>query len=274
MPKARYLFTCVMLATPLFAAAPTFIEVDGKRYGAQPDEIGPIGGGKGYKRLVTTGDFIVKDLEALIDALENAKAGQVIFIPDETEIDCTTMLYIDELVLKIPAGVTIAGNRGERGSAGGLIYHDALKGRILFQVMGEGVRITGLRIRGPNTKRYLDHHRRSFAKGRGRDYYYKFPTQDGIITSHGKLEIDNCDLSGFGHAAIFLRDGDGHHIHHNVIHHCQYAGLGYGVCHDTASSLIERNRFDANRHFIAGTGRPGCSYEDSHKVENRKSLNH
>jgi len=68
--------------------------------------------------------------------------------------------------------------------------------------------------------------------------------------------------------------GDGHRIHHNYIHHCQYNGLGYGVCHNTDSSLIEFNLFDSNRHSIAGTGRPGCSYIARHNVELGVSLSH
>ena len=104
--------------------------------------------------------------------------------------------------------------------------------------MGPDVRITGLRIRGPNPKRYMDHHRRSIAEGRGSEYYYKFPFSRGIEMGHSGLEVDNCELSGFSHAAIYLVKGDRHHIHHNFIHHCQYQGLGYGVVLDVASSLI------------------------------------
>jgi hypothetical protein len=41
-----------------------------------------------------------------------------------------------------------------------------------------------------------------------------------------------------------------------------------------ASSLIEQNLFDFNRHSIAGTGRPGCGYEARHNVELGTSLSH
>ncbi len=78
----------------------------------------------------------------------------------------------------------------------------------------------------------------------------------------------------FGHAGICLKTGEGHHIHHNHIHRYQYNGLGYGISHNTASSLIEFNLFDFNRHSIAGTGRPGCSYEARHNVELGTSLSH
>ncbi len=106
------------------------------------------------------------------------------------------------------------------------------------------------------------------------DYYYKFPTSGAIITKYSGLEVDNCEISAFSHAGIFLKKGEGHHIHHNFIHHCQYNGLGYGVCLDTAASLIEFNVFNWNRHSIAGTGRPGCSYVARHNIENGVSLGH
>ena len=253
----------------------TSIELEGKTYGASPDEIGPIGGGAGYTKIVTKGDYTATNLDELLEALSKVKPGQTVFIPAETEIDCTARIYIEDLVLKVPAGVTLAGNRGQDGSKGGSITSDALKTPMLIQAAGADVRVTGLRLVGPNPKRYLAHHRRSFSGGGpGHSYYYKFPTQNGIRTSHEALEVDNCDISAFGHAGICLSGGEGHRIHHNFIHHCQYNGLGYGVSHDVASSIIEQNLFDFNRHSIAGTGRPGCGYEARHNVELGTSLSH
>lgn len=267
----------IALIFPLAAFAedpPTYVKINDEVYGAQPDDVGPIGGGKGYKRIVTRGDFTARNLDQLLDALGKAKKGQTVFIPGDAEIDCTARVYIEELVLEIPEGVTLASDRGHEDSKGVIITSDALKTRPLIRALGPDVRVTGLRIQGPNPKRYLDHHRRSFAEGRGHQYYYKFPTSDGIETEYPGLEVDNCDISAFSHGGIFLMGGERHHIHHNFIHHCQYQGLGYGVCHNTASSLIERNLFDFNRHSIAGTGRPGCGYEARHNVELGTSLSH
>lgn len=258
----------------LIAAEPATVKIGEATYGAEADAVGPIGGGPGYSRTVTKGDFTAGNLDELLDALGKAKSGQVVFIPGDVEIDCTARVYIEQLVLEVPAGVTLAGDRGWKDSPGALICSDALKTPVLIRAGGPNVRISGLRIRGPNTKRYLDHHRRSFAEGRGREYYYKFPTSNGIRTNHPKLEVDNCDISGWSHAGVFLTAGEGHHVHHSFIHHCQYAGLGYGICHDTAASLIERNLFDFNRHSIAGTGRPGCGYEARHNIELGTSLSH
>jgi hypothetical protein len=253
----------------------TWVRIDNVIYGAKPDERGPIGGAKGYANIVARGDFVVKDLDALLDALSKAKAGQIVFIPGETAIDLTARIYIDQLVLEIPEGVTLAGDRGHSKSKGALLSSDALKTPVMIRAAGPNVRVTGLRIQGPNHKRYLDHHRRSFGQGgAGHEYYYKLPTSNGISTKFPRLEVDNCEISGFSHAGVNLTTAEGHHIHHNHIHHCQYQGLGYGICHNTASSLIEHNLFNWNRHSIAGTGRPGNSYVARHNVELGTSLSH
>ncbi len=276
MKRAIVFLGGVFVATACLAAEdPSFVELDGAIYGAQPDERGPIGGGPGYTSAVTAGDFTATTLEQLIEAVATASEGQTVFIPGGAEIDFTTFVYIGKFVLTIPAGITLASDRGSNGSPGAVLFSDALDTRNMIKVDGPGVRITGLRIRGPNTKRYLDHHRRAFSEGGGgHEYYYKFPTQNGILTSHGELEVDNCDISGFGHAGIYLSSGENYRIHHNYIHHCQYNGLGYGVSHDRASSIIEFNRFDWNRHSIAGTGRPGCTYIARHNIELGTSLSH
>lgn len=275
----RCLLSAALLAVPLaFAqaegASPTSVTIDGVTYGAQADERGPIGGGAGYREIVTTGDYTVRELDGLINALAEATSGETVFIPGDAEIDLTSLIYIDQLVLEVPAGVTLASDRGRGDSQGALLTSDALKTPQMIRAAGAGVRVTGLRLRGPNTKRYLDHHHRAFDEGGGRRYYYRFPTSDGIVTLHAELTVDNCEISGFAHAGIFLRGGDGHQVHHNSIHHCQYQGLGYGVCHDAATSTIEQNLFDWNRHSVAGTGRPGTGYVARNNVELGTSLSH
>jgi hypothetical protein len=278
--KMKKICTGFLAAILVFSAAyaaddRTWVEIKKEVYGAKPDNTGPIGGGEGYKYIVTTGNYIVDNLDSLLSALEKAKAGDVIFIPGETEIDLTAMVYIEQLTLKIPGGVTLAGERGNKGSKGAILTSDALRTRPLIQIEGPDVRITGLRIKGPNPKRYLEHHSRAFRKGGlGSKYYYLFPTSDGIINRHGSLEVDNCEITAFSHAGISLSRGDKNHIHHCCIHHCQYNGLGYGISHGTATSLIEFNIFDSNRHSIAGTGAPGCGYIARNNIELGVSLSH
>jgi hypothetical protein len=264
-----------MFSALVKAQEPTSFKSGETVYGALADERGPIGGGTGYRGIITRGNFIVKSLEELIDALDRVHSGDTIFIPGETEIDLTTFIYIDELVLEIPAGVTLAGERGNNNSMGALLSSDVLNTPEMIRTGGADVRITGLRIQGPCPKRYLDHHKRAFGPGgKGADYYYKFPTSNGITTMFPHLEVDNCEISAFAHSGIYLRQGDDHHIHHNYIHHCQYNGLGYGISHKKASSLTEYNLFNWNRHSIAGTGQPGCSYVARNNVEMGESLSH
>lgn len=278
--KLRTITSTIVLAwgcltSPCFAAVEeTWVAIDDTVYGAKPDQSGPIGGGDGFANTVIQGDYRVTDLDSLLTALAQARPGQVVFIPGETEIDLTARIYVEQLVLEIPAGVTLAGERGHQGSQGALLTSDALKTPVMIRTLGPDVRITGLRIRGPNSKKYLDHHGRSFGSDRGREYYYKFPTSVGIQTEYAHLEVDNCEISAFGHSGVYLKKGEEHHIHHNFIHHCQYNGLGYGVCLDTAASLIEFNRFNWTRHAIAATGRPRSSYVARHNVVLEESLGH
>jgi len=252
----------------------TWVEINGQTCGAKPDERGPIGGGAGYEKILKPSATPVTTLDGLLEALGNAKAGDVIHVDGNAKLDCTIRVYIKELELQIPEGVTLASNRGMGNSRGGMIFSDTFATRPLIRMMGPNVRITGLRIGGPNPKPCLEHHRQCFVEGRGHEYYYRFPTSDGIIADYPGLEVDNCELGGWSHAAICLKTGDKHHIHHNFIHHNQYNGLGYGISHDQAFSLIEHNLFNYNRHSIAGTGRSGSGYEARHNVEIRHSLSH
>lgn len=253
----------------------TWVTFDGRIYGARPDDSGPLGGGTNYAEVFTKGDYEPTDLDGLIEALSKAQHGEIVFIPDEHEIDLTTYIYIDQFVLEIPEGVTLAGNRGVGNSDGAVLTSDALKTPMMIKALGPNVRITGLRIQGPNSKRYMAHHHKSFQPGGPRhDYYYKFPVSSGVVTEYSKLEVDNCDISAFSHSGVNLRNGDLHHIHHNYIHHCQYNGLGYGISQNKSSATIEYNLFDSNRHSIAGTGAPGSSYIARHNVELGVSLSH
>jgi len=236
---------------------------------AARDFIGPwpapladaIGGGERYSRMVDGGDYRASTKEELIDALARAKEGETVFVANEAVIDMG-----DAQDIVIPAGVTLAGGRNGAGVAGALIYSLRADVRPLFSTGGEGVRITGLRLRGPDMERRTEHLGELMAEG-GHEAYYSIPTADGVISTHAGLEVDNCELWGWSHAAVFLREGaTGAHIHHNYIHHNQRSGLGYGVCLDQSDALIEANLFDWCRHHIAGTGRPGTSYEARYNV--------
>lgn len=261
----------------------TWVEIGGKVYGAVPDDLGPIGGGEGYAEIITEGDYSVTTVDELREALASAQAGQVVYVDPAGDYDCTTLIFAEKFVIEIPAGVTLASNRGDNGSRGAVIYSNAYATLPLVRALGPNVRMTGIWLRGPNPKTDIEHHRRSFSTKNaegvtpGHTYYYKVPTSQGISTKFSGLQVDNCELSGWSCAAIALDAGLDHHIHHNYIHHNQYMGLGYGVSHgygEESASLIDYNLFSANRHSIAGTGKPGNAYEACNNVALQTACGH
>jgi hypothetical protein len=125
---------------------------------------------------------------------------------------------------------------------------------VLFGIVGDNVRITGVRIEGPDM---------------GADERYG--TRAIQVVSKRGVRIDHNEISGWTLAGIQVWDPDGAmhdvapfavHIHDNYIHHNQaVGGDGYGVTvGDGGYALIERNVFDWNRHAIEGDGSPGTGY--------------
>jgi hypothetical protein len=154
----------------------------------------------------------------------------------------------------IGAGVRLLGGRGPR-SLGARIFTDERGGK-LFVIAGDDVRISGLRIQGPD-----------------------MGVADGGIRataiysdSNTELEIDNNEIYGWKDAAVEVTDQRDRmnpivgsrsvQIHDNFIHHNQhYAKNGYGVVvGDSAWAYVHRNVFDYNRHAIAGDGSDGSGY--------------
>jgi hypothetical protein len=247
--------------------------------GARADDRGAIGGGPGYSETVSSGDYLVRTDDELLAALAAAKAGETIFLPGDVELDLTERVAVDDLVLHLPAGVVLASDRGMDGSAGALLCSDYLATRPLIKT-ASGVRVTGLRLRGPDPKRRLAFHYRVFtaepnAYENRAAAYYRLPNSQGIYTEADGLEVDNCEISAWSHAGILPRSGVGHRIHHNFIHHCQRMGLGYGVTSgEGAESCIAYNLFQDNKHHIAATGAPGNSYEACHNIVRRRTESH
>ncbi len=222
------------------------LEGGAESFGAEHNPTGnPIGGGEGYADGLKSGDRSVRSYGELARALEEAVAGDVVFVPGDAEIDMG-----GRQGLAIPEAVTLAGDRGADGSAGGLIYSYALDTPFLVKTAGDRVRVTGLRLRGPYPHRDRAAH-----------------SSYGIITTHFVLEIDNCEISGFSVAATRFDAGASRgYVHHNFIHHNQKGGLGYGVSINGAAVLIEANLFDWCRHHIASSGSPGSAYEARYNI--------
>src|SRR5690606_8944026 len=126
------------------AENPWWRKINDEIYGAKADQQGAIGGGKDYTRVVKTGEYIVRNVSELQHAIRSAKHGDVIFLPGDVHIDLTTHIYIDKLVLEIPAGVTLASDRGYNNSEGALITSDSLDTPVIFRALGAGIRFSGL----------------------------------------------------------------------------------------------------------------------------------
>ena len=258
----------------------TSVRIKGEVYGATPDADGPIGGGLGYRRAITTGDFLPTNVDELMDALAKAKSGQVVFLKGSLRFDMTERIHIEKTVIEVGAGVTLASDRGVGRSKGAMIFSDTFATLPLMQVMGDGVRLSGIRLRGPDPERRMEHHERCLVRGKAagkqfdHDYYYKFPVSEGVRCDHASMEIDNCELSAFSHGGVYFRRGAGHVVHHSFIHHNQYNGLGYGIVIDKSFMAAHHNLFNYNRHSIAATGAPGSGYEAHNNVEIGASLSH
>ncbi|MEV6302590.1 FG-GAP-like repeat-containing protein [Actinoplanes sp. NPDC051861] len=209
-------------------------------------------------RAATT---VVDTKAELLAALASAVAGDTVFVDGAAEIDLTGTEAI-----AIPAGVTLAGDRGQNGSLGARLFNttQALGKHTWaqFTITGAGTRVTGLRLEGPEPGTRTDP--------------YVWWNADGIVATRASdTLIDNNELSGWSHAAVtFLQSIEGR-VRGNHIHHNQRTGLGYGVMvHDHSSAVIEDNRFNDNRHAIAGTGFHTERYEARFNVVTNNPTGH
>jgi len=247
--------------TPTPKPTPTPVPTPSSEYGADANPTGnPIGGGDGYTDIISRDDprvkFIVDTRDELLSALQSARSGDVIYVEGNANIDMSG--YVD---IYVPAGVTIASNRGENGAAGGRIYQNRDGGgweydwAPLFRTAGQNARFTGLRIEGP-------------------DKTTSAPRARCAIHATYPLEVDNCEIAGWSFTGIGIyRTGgvsdmkNGGYFHHNHIHHCQWNEMGYGiVVNDGAVCLIEANYLEYCRHAIAGDGNVGTGYEARYNI--------
>jgi hypothetical protein len=249
------------------------------QYGAEFNPTGdPIGGGTGYSRGITGTDpdiyRIVSSKPELIDALATCPEGKIVFVDGDAQIDLSGTWEI-----RIPAGVTLASDRGYQGSSGARLFQNRVSQEnyatgayyhFLLQI-SDSARITGIRLEGPDKDTTM--------------FSPMNMCRQGIMARGSRhWEIDNCEIWGWSWAGIYtLRtatsDGtssealqQGGYIHHNSIHHCQANGLGYGVDLDEGSTaLIEANLFDSCRHVIAAEGYARDGYEARYNIVGENS---
>jgi PKD repeat protein len=227
----------------------------------------PIGGGSGYTRSIAGTEASVKysvsTKAELLTALKSAKAGETVFVRGNAVIDMTGTPSVT-----IPAGVTLASDRGRAGSAGALLKRTKnLNGgweEPMFIAGGDYVRVTGLRLQGEQYPQ--DYGNDDVYDGSISERYYLV----GIYAENRKgFEVDNCEMYGWAWSCVSLRQNSAApipYIHHNYIHHNQARGEGYGVNLYGGNALIEANIFDYNRHAITGAGHAGEKYEARYNI--------
>lgn len=204
---------------------------------------GPVGGGIGYSKVIndTSGFYSVSNYGELIEAL---KSKQKIYVNGTIEVP-------ENAIINIPNGVVLAGNRGTKDTEISKIIKSI--GNLSsdpFIITKGIVRITGLIIEGPY-----------------KDVKAVDILSRGISSRGEGLEVDNCELLGWPNSAIELKTGKTTKIHHNFIHHNSRTGYGYGVEVDGDSTpLIAYNKFDYNRHSIAGSGKSGQKYTAAYNL--------
>ncbi len=229
-------------------------------YGAEANPTGnPIGGGAGYSKIITgteTGvKYSVSTKAELLTALKSAKSGEIVFVKKSAVIDMTGTPSVT-----IPAGVTLASDRGLSGSSGALIKRTKnLNGgweEPMFIAGGDNVRVTGLRLEGEMYPQ--DYGNGEVYPGSINERYYLVGLS---ATGVKNFEVDNNELRGWAWSSVSLRQCTAANIHHNYIHHNQARGEGYGVNLYGGNALIEANLFDYNRHDVTGAGMSGEQYE-------------
>ncbi len=235
------------------------------------------GGGVGYPDVVDPTwpvVTVITDAASLAAALAGATAGDVVFVANDAEIDLTGQS------LCVPAGVWVAGGRGVGGEAGGLLYATEGSADPILEACGAGVRITGLRIRGPDPETCPPEWPDRCPEDVSGDANCAYCTQTAVgirTVGFSGLEVDNNEMSGWTYAAVAVKDAPDADVHHNHLHHDWREGLGYGVVlYGTGgpSATIRGNRFDAIRHAVAGQGYPGTDYIARDNLMEGSSIGH
>lgn len=196
-----------------------------------------------------------------VSALRRAVStpGATVWVAGDVE------LQLNESI-SIASNVTLASSRG-MGGDGALIGVSSYRSPV-FQSSGSEIRVSGLRLIGPETG-YFDPR----SKPEPASAYYA----SGFECTGETVEIDHCELAGWTHAAVSLGSRESptsSKIHHNAIHHNQMETLGYGVELRNGTHLIEWNYFDHNRHSVAAFGHRENGYEARYNVVGPHAVRH
>src|ERR1035441_4495852 len=230
------------------------------------DEFWTFSAADGSAKWPTAAFVAVADLPRLGSVLREALPGTVIEIGSSPTGEYLTQFsgsYCSGL-FQVPTGVTIRGDR--RGILEGplIVFNGSPSPNqaSLFEIAGDDVRITGLRLQGPSRE----------LSGNA------FSARGICSQSHSGLIVDHNDLSNWTRAAVDLADvhpdktvcqkppalnrQPNVSITRNFIHHNeQQSGGGYGVASGSgAYPSIWANIFLLNRHSITADGSARTAY--------------
>jgi FG-GAP-like repeat len=227
----------------------------------------------------------VADLNALIGYLGPAATPQAnfgtVFVVSEAPI----ILSVDALsatrstdfisfpTMRLPAGVTVRGDRRASRLGPELFMTDVFEGA-MFSIGGSDARISGLRIRGPNTARNTDvalkdwhtdgvaahvrHPRTIVDHNDISDWTWVAVRAQGDETSESCEQVSCVEGGGGDNCARDHRNSgrqpNNIRVARNFLHHNLVQDRGYGVDNNSGGfAWIEGNTFSWNRHAIAGT---------------------
>ena len=139
--------------------------------------------------------------------------------------------------LQLPAGVTLAGDRGSHGAAGPLLFCNTLPDQRGLLSAGTDARLTGLRIRGPEPAiAEIGEYRRTSTMG---------------MSTSTNVEVDNCEISHFNHSGVNIR-GKNVRVHHCFIHDVHAYPIVVGHKAELPTLVAYYNEYAADGFVIIG----------------------
>jgi len=139
--------------------------------------------------------------------------------------------YVFESTARVPGGVTVLGEGSKT------VVQTKQRNTRLFNVDGDLVRFTRLKLQGADTTRSTDNE-----------------TYGISVNGKKNVRIDHCELLGFSYATALGREATAQ-VDHCTIQHNLREGYGYGVAlYSGAYVLVADNEFSQNRHSLASNG--------------------
>ena len=208
----------------------------------------PVGGGTGYSQIYSAADshHIATTAATLKAALAAASSGDIVYIADGATITLNSDAYMwgspswygMAVFFYVPKGVILAAGRGQATTPGKIVLDPSFHttGWYTALALETNARMTGVTVAGAMLNS-------------SETYVWSG------VTCHDGTEVDNCEIYGMGGGqAVIATCGNykGAWVHHNYLHHCQCTSQsGYGVLVDGGSTLVEGNKFEYCKHFIA-----------------------